>query len=735
MTKSHVVRSPNTMPAIHSRSDVDVHNAPRTEPFLDSGLLHRQSPELIPGYRLVGELGRGGMGVVYEAIDVAHDRTVAIKLVLDRGEQKPGPKPLVDEAAAAARLNHPNIVRVYSFGEAAGAQYIVLELVRGESLSRKLRDGPLPLVEAIDFVRVLARAMQHAHDRGVIHRDLKPGNVLLVDGTPKIVDFGLAKMLDQDTRTRTGLLFGTPQYVAPELVVGGSKVASPSSDVYALGVILYECLTGRMPFDGPTAWDVMRQAAEDDPESPRTLRPEVPATLNAVCLKALAKTPSGRYASASALAADLDRVSSGGPVNARVRRRPWILRRVGWKSLAAAALVGIAVASTLAAGLRDRNGANDRLAAAAASARAGERMLARGDYDDAQKEFETGLRQVEGVADAATVTAELNRGVKTSTRGRLVTKLQTIVDRFRLGFDQKSHAGESTKTQAQAASELWAARDGILNPEPGTALTADVEEKVKLDLLDLGLLSADLIAADGEAGAADRAAARLAEVEATLGANPVVSYARAVRRAEAKQGPAPPVPELAASASMRELYAFGRALLNSENPAAAIVLLRRAVDREPTAFWPGFTLGLAAYQLGRNEEAAEAFSRSSALTKAYRGRCYFHLGLAHAAGGNRAAALDDFNRALELEPTFAATALNRGLVQLELANPKAALGDFLLAERLGYPAGTARYNQALAYEAVGERGRALAAAREAIERDPTLLPARRLVNKLASTAD
>src|SRR6516165_3516522 len=210
----------------------------------------------VPGYEILGELGRGGMGVVYKARQTGLGRVVALKMIL-AGAHAGAEQRLRfrGEAEAAARLQHPNIVQVYEVGEQDGCPYFSLEYVDGRSLNEALAEGVPPPLQAAALVEQLASAADYAHRRGVVHRDLKPANVLLTqDGTPKISDFGLAKRLDEEQgRTRTGDVLGTPSYMAPEQAAGKGKEIGPAADVYSLGAMLYECLTGRPPFRGATA--------------------------------------------------------------------------------------------------------------------------------------------------------------------------------------------------------------------------------------------------------------------------------------------------------------------------------------------------------------------------------------------------------------------------------------------------------------------------------------------------
>jgi serine/threonine-protein kinase len=269
-------------------------------------------PWRFAGYELLEEVGRGGMGVVYKARQAVTNRTVAVKLL--RADDPGGAARLLAEARAAARLDHPGIVPIIEVGEHDGRPFLAMAFVAGTSLAALLGSGPLRLREAARVVRDAARAVQHAHDAGVIHRDLKPGNVLVEpDGRVRVTDFGLAKRSGEETLTADGAVLGTPGYMPPEFAAGGASAAGPAADVYGLGAVLYACLTGRPPFSGPTPLDTLRRVAEDEPVPPRQWNAGIDRGLQAVCLKCLAKDPAHRYRSAAELATDLDRYLAGEP--------------------------------------------------------------------------------------------------------------------------------------------------------------------------------------------------------------------------------------------------------------------------------------------------------------------------------------------------------------------------------------------------------------------------------------
>jgi serine/threonine protein kinase len=333
----------------------------------------------VAGYDILGELGRGGMGVVYKAVQKSLKRPVALKVVLAGAHAD---EPEVDrfrrEAESAARLQHPNIVQIFEVGEQDGLPYRALEFVEGRSLADRLREGPLPPGQAAHLVETLARAMHYAHGQGIIHRDLKPANVLLqkktttdstdstdekkpensssvssvlsvVEFSPKITDFGLAKWIGRSVQeTQPGAIVGTASYMAPEQAQGKAREVGPAADVYALGSILYETLTGRPPFQAAHMLDTLEQVLNADPVPPSRLQPKVPRDLETICLKCLQKEPPRRYASAAELADDLRRLQAGEPIRARPVAAwewgwKWARRRPAW-----ATLIGVSALALLA---------------------------------------------------------------------------------------------------------------------------------------------------------------------------------------------------------------------------------------------------------------------------------------------------------------------------------------------------------------------------------------------------
>lgn len=328
---------------------------PPSQPSLLGALFEEPPPVAggleLGGYELLEEIASGGMGVVWRAWHPALDRIVALKTIRSAHLARPEDVARFKaEATSAARLRHPHIVTVHDIGEEEGQHYFTMELVDGPSLAGVLRNGPLAPARAATLLREIARAVQHAHDQGILHRDLKPSNILLrPDGSPCVSDFGLAKALTHDSaQTLSGTVLGSPAYMPPEQALGRISQLGARSDVYSLGAILYECLTGQPPFAGATPVETLRRVVEQEPVPPHVSRPAISRDLETICLTCLAKDPARRYASAAALAEDLERFLGHEPIRARPvgpggRLLRWSRRKPGLAAaLVAVVLTGLA---------------------------------------------------------------------------------------------------------------------------------------------------------------------------------------------------------------------------------------------------------------------------------------------------------------------------------------------------------------------------------------------------------
>jgi serine/threonine protein kinase/formylglycine-generating enzyme required for sulfatase activity len=340
-------RLPPRTTAPHSAEPVSRSDEP-TRPFREHDV--PSSKEILHyfgDYELVEEIARGGMGIVFKARQVKLNRIVAVKMILAGSFAGPEEKERFRlEAEAAAQLDHPAIVPIHEVGEHQGQHYFSMAFVEGQSLAKKLAEGPLPAREAAEIVRAVAEAVQYAHDRGVIHRDLKPGNILLdKQGQPRVTDFGLAKLIESGSDlTGTGQILGTPSYMPPEQAAAQVSAVGRLSDVYSLGAILYCLLTGRPPFQAASSVETLLQVQTQDPVPPRQLNPGIPRDLNTMALKCLEKVPARRYASARDVADELQRYLNGEPIVARPistveRGWRWCKRRPLIPSVAAAVLV------------------------------------------------------------------------------------------------------------------------------------------------------------------------------------------------------------------------------------------------------------------------------------------------------------------------------------------------------------------------------------------------------------
>jgi serine/threonine-protein kinase len=661
-------------------------------------------PESVPGYEILEELGRGGMGVVYHARQVKLNRPVALKMVLSGAYAGAADVArFTTEAKAVARLLHPHIVQIYEIGEPAGRPFFSLEYVEGGSLDKRTGGAPQPPLWAADLVEKLTRAVHYAHQQGILHRDLKPANVLVAaDGTPKITDFGLAKLLDEETgATQSGAVLGTPSYMAPEQAAGRTRALGPAADVYALGAILYELLTGRPPFRGEDALETLHQVCSQEPVPPRRLAPKVPRDLETITLKCLDKEPGRRYGSALALAEDLHRFQTGEPIRARpvgpgrrlfkwVKRRPtaaalwafglvalllaggfwvWQVRARAWRQAETARSVEKALDRVASLRGQTRAGpADDRAAwsAALAEGRRAEALLEQGEGND---ELRQRVRDVLDELEAE----ERDR--------RLIERLEELPFPMELLEGQL----DFPKTDADIRALFAGYGIDVERLTPGQAadrIRALPSRRVK-DRLTAAL--------DGWAGLRSYARPndpagwlRLLEIARRADADPL----RARLRDALIHKDLPALQALAADSPGARLpastfFSLGHALASLNDVPGAVKVLRQAQQEFPGDFWINHTLAYLLYQMEPPQpvDAIRFFTAALALRSRSAG-VHNNFGKALHKFGKLDEAMTAYRKALDLNPAFAEPHCNLGRAWADKGNSEKALAAYRQALRV-----------------------------------------------------
>lgn len=630
----------------------------------------------IPGYEMEAVIGQGGMGVVYRARHVRLDRVVAIKM-LRSGDHASAQEltGLVREAQAIAGLQHPHIVQVHDVGELGGLPYFTMEFVEGGSLAQKLAGTPQPAMSSAEAVSVLARAVHAAHERGTVHRDLKPGNVLISgDGTLKITDFGLARRLVADGETRVTLApmrVGTPSYMSPEQALGTADALKPSADIYSLGAVLYEMLTGRPPFRGDSPAETERQVVNDEPVPPSRLNPKTPRDLQTICLKCLHKQPERRYANARELAEDLDRFRKGDPIQARPvgvveLAMKWVRRHPAHAALLIAACVVIAtgilfglwyqsVAATrrAEAGFRETEarGLVQRSLQQAVAAIAVEH------WDNADRAL---VHARERAAEAKS--EELDREMASLGESVRIARLleQTRQSRV-LGAAERTSVAES---YAAAFRQAGISIDGNMRANAVAIQGSPIRAQLIASLDDWASVEYDL-------RSVDRCDALLAVVRE---ADPGSAWATRFRT-QALWSNRDALLQLAVDSAdpaiapngpaVHQVGLLGLRLGEAGDTDAGMELLRRVLVQRPTDFWMNWELGLAYLKAGRYREAISPVRTAMALRPENANACAFLAGVVSEAGD-----LDEglplFQRAMAMAPD--ATFIRRNLVYLLCKN-------------------------------------------------------------------
>jgi serine/threonine protein kinase/tetratricopeptide (TPR) repeat protein len=588
-----------------------------------------QLPQLA-AYELLELLGEGGMGVVYKARQRGLNRLVAVKMIrADRRSSADRLARFRNEAEAVARLRHPNIVQIFEIGTAAGAPFVSLELLEGGSLDQKLAGTPQPGRSAAELVITVARAVQVAHDAGIIHRDLKPSNILFTgDGIPKITDFGLAKRLESDSgQTESGQIMGSPSYMAPEQAGGRTRNVGPAADVYALGAVLYEMLTGRPPFKGETPVETLHQVIGDEVVPPSRLVSKVSRDLETICLHCLKKDQSRRYGSAGALAEDIERFLTGRPIQAR--RTPFWERglKLARRHPVAATLTSLAVLATIglaAAWIAIRARETQRVEGLTSFAiqtlfKAQDDINQKrwGQAEPALTALQEKIRGVRDLGELARRTEGLLAKAKVGrasaeTQGRHRDQLTTFRQRRKDALLHETHftglglpyEPEAIKSSARKVLEVFAAQGDKGVPEVGPSpdtLTEREQKEIKDASFEMLLILAD----------AEKSAERSLELLDQAGRLRAPTRAYLERRADclARRGDAHAAQELRKKAetltvdSALDRYLLGKSLYRQGDYSAALPHLDAALQLDPAHFWAHCLSAVCRMQLGHAFQA------------------------------------------------------------------------------------------------------------------------------------
>jgi tetratricopeptide (TPR) repeat protein len=690
------------------------------------------APESLGGYDLLGEIGRGGMGIVYRARQRALGRMVALK-VLRAGDRASAEdvQRLRNEAETVALLDHPNIVPVYDVGEHAGQLYLTMKLVEGASLAGQLDRFTADTKAAARLLATVARAVHHAHQRGVLHRDLKPSNILLErrtgslacpsgqdrqgslssDLVPHVTDFGLAKRVAADSSlTQSGALVGTPSYMAPEQADGQKGQVTTATDVYGLGAVLYALLTGRPPFRGETVLETLEQVKHAEPPSPGAVRRGVDRELETVCLKCLEKEPARRYGSAEELARDLERWLNHEPVHAR--RMPWWRRLGKWarRRPAVAALLVVLVAATAlgaAGGLWWHQRRAEALAAAGKTMAQARRLAEEG-------------RWPAGLSAARHAQATLAGFGRDQGLGRQAAELARDLEMAQRLEDaalaRAADFEDATSTNAYADAFRWYG----LDPD-------QVEPRAAGERIRSSLIAGRLVAALDDW--ACLSAERLHGRRATL-----VAIARAAdpdpqrnRLRDVLEGKDPAALEDAlATASRQELPSSTAVLFASQTfrtgttgRERAVAVLRRAWQRHPEDFWLNFQLCgcLASLHPPQLDEAIRFGSAAVSLRPRSAG-AHGNLGTVLYRKGRVGEAITELRCAISLQQDFAEAHNNLGSALAAQDQLDGAIKEWRTA--VGLVSTEARYHYNLGSGLQGRNGvdEALKELREATILDP-----------------
>ncbi|HEY7310978.1 MAG TPA: tetratricopeptide repeat protein [Gemmataceae bacterium] len=736
----------------------------------------------VPGYQILEELGEGGMGVVYKARHLALKRLVALKMIRAARAGRKARERFRLEAESIARLQHPNIVQIYEVGECDGWPFFSLEYMEGGSLDGRLDGRPLDARQVAELILPLVRAIQYAHDRGIIHRDLKPANILLAMQNErqeasafrilKVADFGLAKQLDEEVRlSRDGDLLGTPSYMAPEQAGGHGQEVGPRTDVYALGVILYELLTGRAPFLARSAEETLKQVCDQEAVPPRRLVGRLPRDIETICLKCLEKQPARRYGSAAALAEDLRRFLAGEAIQARPigwgeRGVRWARRHPAWATLVGCLLLAGGGAAgaipvhihVLKAEVRESKEEIHRLnrenlrERVQTMLRQGRREHARGEWTDARMHFTQILEslgahadlmdddlsrgQEQARAELAAVERQLDQLKASEERRRNYQELFRWRDEafFLLNRDLFTPAATNPVESIKAAEQglaLFGMAEETAGATDFQGYSAAEREELRAGLFELLLIQAEaaarpsLHAAEQRGEQVDRALALLDRAD-RLAIDPAIVHGRRARylRQRGRDGEAERERRKAEAAPPRTAlgwFLHGQDLgLGESQRTAAIRAFDEALRQRGDLFWAHFLRALAYQKQGEPREAHASLTVCVSRRDGFVWN-YLLRGLLRIELGEFQAARADFDKAQALQPDAEARYvlwLNRGTLALKERKADEAIRAFEEAVREKPPMYQAHVNLAEAHAQRNQLSEAVVCLDRAIDLKP-----------------
>jgi eukaryotic-like serine/threonine-protein kinase len=719
----------------------------------------------VAGYEILGELGRGGMGVVYKARELRLNRRVALKMILAGDHAGPDALArLLTEAETIARLKHPNIVQVYAIGDCDGRPYVELELVEGGSLAARLEGTPWPPRAAVRLVESVARAVSAAHLLGIVHRDLKPANILMTDeGEPKVSDFGLAKRLEESSGlTQTESILGSPSYMAPEQAEGRAKDVGPAADIYALGANLYELLTGRPPFVAPSLLATLALVRNAEPVSPKRLQPGLTRDLETICLKCLQKEPSKRYESAAALAADLTSYLDHEPIRARPisqweRALKWIRRRPSTAALILVSTVAI-VASfggwMLHRAELSRQHEASRLRVATLRSQAdsfvllGREALRRQDWEGARTQLSSALALIRSDAHLVETKAAVGKLLALSgeriaeaksqaaAHARFVAFLRLYDDAV---FYQSEYTGldpEANLRASRAAASRALAQYGLSTGDgSNTGIDPPRFDKSEVETItansyELTLILAELISKPlkGEdATEQAREALRILDGAQRLRAPTSAFHLRRAAyierigdpdAAEDERRKAEDVPESGNSAV--DDFLAGEQAYRNHDFKRAVSAFQRTLLLKPDHFWAQYLLAICHLKTHRAAEAQASLTACQSQRPSFVWT-YLLKGFAEGEMSEFDLAEADFQRAIELglnDEERYVMLVNRGVMRIHQGRNQTAIEDLKTAIALKPDQFQAYINLAQAYETLQRSNEALETLNEAIARAP-----------------